>query len=120
MRNILIASLLTCTCTLPLVANPAEHTETSTNSLSIVQRPETIRISEDGRIYVKNRATPLRQLSRQLQREGLEKQDPIYVSIPDRTPQKLLVAVIRELSAQGFRRVIFTKPPKAVAEASPE
>ena len=88
----------------------------SESGISIVHRPETVRISQDGRIYVGDRETRLNQLARRLRREGYENTSTIYVSIPDETPRSVLVAVGRELASQGFRRVIFTKPPRATAE----
>lgn len=92
----------------------------SDGGISIVQRPETIRISEQGRIYIGERETNLNQLGRRLKRDGYKPNDTIYVSIPDETPRRVLVAVGRELASQGFRRVIFTKPPRTVAEAEAE
>jgi len=88
-------------------------------SLSIVHRQETVRISEQGRIYVGERETALGQLAARLRREGVSRNDTVYVSIPDETPRRVLVAVGRELASKGYRRVIFTKPPRATAEAEP-
>lgn len=85
--------------------------------LSLLQRPEAVRISEQGIIYIGDRETPLRQLARQLRRAGYVQTDAIHVSIPDNTPQNIMMAVSRELASKGFRRIIFTKPPKATAEA---
>ncbi len=90
------------------------------SSISIIQRPETVRISAQGKIYVGEREVNLRQLGRRLRRDGYAQTDTIYVSIPEETPQRVLVAVGRELASQGYRRVIFTRPPRAVAEAKEE
>ncbi len=85
-----------------------------------MQRPETIRISEEGRIYVGDRETRLNRLARRLRREGYSEEDTIYVSIPEGTPRRVLVSVGRELASRGYRRVIFTRPPRAIAEAEGE
>ena len=109
-----------CICILTAIGTPYPEVRADTDAeggLSIVQRRETVRISEEGRIFVGDRETRLNQLGRRLRREGYAQTDTIYVSIPDETPRRVLVAVGRELASQGFRRVIFTKPPRAVAEA---
>ena len=99
------------------IPNATGSSDTSENGgLSIIQRPETIRISEAGRIYVGEHETRLNQLARRLRREGVSQEDTIYVSIQDETPRGVLVAVSRELATRGYRRVIFTRPPRAVAE----
>ncbi len=99
------------------IPNAIGSSDTSGNGgLSIIQRPETIRISEAGRIYVGEHETRLNQLARRLRREGVSQEDTIYVSIQDETPRGVLVAVSRELATRGYRRVIFTRPPRAVAE----
>jgi biopolymer transport protein ExbD len=87
--------------------------------LSLLQKPAAVRISEQGIIYIGDRETPLRQLSRQLRRAGYEQTDAIHISIPEQTPQDVMTAVSRELASKGFRRIIFTKPPKATAETDP-
>lgn len=88
--------------------------------ISIMQRPETIRISEKGRIYVEGRETRLNRMARRLRREGYDEEDTIYVSIPQRAPRRVLVSVGRELASHGYRRVIFTRPPRATSEAEGE
>jgi len=106
------------TVCVPSTESYADNSEEG--GLSIMQRPETIRISEEGRIYVGDRETRLNRLARRLRREGYSEEDTIYVSIPEGTPRRVLVSVGRELASRGYRRVIFTRPPRAIAEAEGE
>jgi len=110
-------------CLLAILLSPTAfiHADSSEEGgLSIIQRPETIRITEEGRIYVGERETRLNRLARNLRREGYAPEDTIYVSIPERTPRRVLVDVGRELASRGYRRVIFTRPPRAISEAEGE
>lgn len=120
MRTTILACLASSALLVALLPDSLHAASQPEGGLSIVQRPETIRISEEGRIYVGDRETSLDQLARRLRRDGVAQSDTVYVSIPDETPRRVMVAVSRELASKGFRRVIFTKPPRAIAEAVPE
>ena len=120
MRTTILACLASSALLVAVLPNGLHAASQPEGSLSILQRQETIRISEEGRIYVGDRETALRQLASRLRREGVAQSDTVYVSIPDETPRRVMVAVSRELASKGFRRVIFTKPPRAIAEAVPE
>ena len=113
-------SLLALSCLLAIIASPTNLAANpdASGGMSIVQRRETIRISAEGRIYVGDQETPLNRLVRRLRRECYSQSDTIYVAIPSETPQRVLVAVSRELASHGFRRVMFVRPPRAVAEAA--
>ncbi len=111
-----VCAVLCLFVTLPPPFASATSDSSSEDGISIIQRPETFRISEEGRIYVGDRETRLNQLARRLRREGISPKDTIYVSIPYDIPQRVLVSVSRELASHGYRRVIFTRPPRAVAE----
>ena len=85
-------------------------------TLSIVQQNVAIRVSPQGQFFVAERETPLNQLANRLRREGFSRTDSIVISIPDNMPQRALVAVSRELASKGYRRILFSRPPRAVAE----
>jgi biopolymer transport protein ExbD len=113
-RVMLIGSILLTMLCMPY---PQAHAEDKDKSdLSMMKRPETIRISTQGKIYIADEEVPLRKMAKQLKKEGIKPEQPVYVSIPDRTPKKALVAVSKELASNGYRRVIFTKPPKTSAK----
>lgn len=107
---------LICIFALWGMPSPMQAEEKAKSDVSMMQRPETIRITPQGKIYIDKEEVSLRKMARQLRKSGIKKEDTIYVSIPTRTPQKALVAVSRELASNGYRRVIFTKPPKAIAQ----
>jgi biopolymer transport protein ExbD len=115
-----VKTIVLVTLCASLLAGIRSATATAESNLSILQRRETVRITEQGKIFVGDRETPLQQLARRLRREGVAQSDTVYISIPEETPNRVLVDVSRELATRGYRRVIFTKPLRTTAESKPE
>ncbi len=84
--------------------------------LSIVRQNEAIRVSPEGQLFVGDRETALGQLANRLRREGFSPTDSIIIAIPENMPQRALVAISRELASKGYRRLLFSRPPRAVSE----
>ncbi len=77
-----------------------------------------VRLTEDGRVYVGDHETGLRELAGRLKKNGVNPQIRITVGIPANTSPEALSAIGRELASNGYRRFIFSKPRKAVVEKS--
>jgi len=76
----------------------------------------TVRLSTEGRVYVGKRYTGLAKLGSELKAKGIKPDTRIVVEIPHNTSPDALAAIAKELMRNGYRRYVFNKPRKAVAE----
>jgi len=81
----------------------------------------TVRLDPDGCLYADGRPVKLGRLGATLESAGAGPSTMIRVSLPAGRTDALR-AITRELSASGFRRVVFTLPTRASASlgVSPE
>ncbi len=75
-----------------------------------------VRVTETGKIYVGEKEVKLSALAAELKKEKIKPQTQVTVEIPHNTPANALSAIGKELASNGYRRFIFTKPRKAVAD----
>jgi len=75
-----------------------------------------VRLAENGQLHVGNTDTTLSKLAAQLKKDGIGPRTQITIEIPPNTPPQTLTAISRELASNGYRRIIFSKPRKTVAE----
>lgn len=75
-----------------------------------------VRVSNEGLIYVGEKEIELSKLAERLKKDDIPPQTQITVEIPSNTPPATLSAIGRELASNGYRRFIFNKPRKVVAE----
>jgi biopolymer transport protein ExbD len=75
----------------------------------------TVTLSNDGRIHVGTTYTGLRKLVAQLKANGITPATRITVEIPQNTSPNAIAAITRELSNNGYRRLIFSKPRRAIS-----
>ncbi len=75
-----------------------------------------VRLSTNGRLYIGQVETPVKQLAAQLKKEGIGPKTQITIEIPPNTPPQALTVISRELASSGYRRILFSKPRKATAE----
>ena len=76
----------------------------------------TVRLSNEGRIYVGKKYTGLTKLVTELKSRGIKPNTRIVIEIPHNTSPDAIAAISRELIRHGYRRYVFNKPVKAVAE----
>lgn len=75
-----------------------------------------VRLSDEGRIYVGKTYVGLSGLAAQLKNDGVKLQTRIMVEIPQNTSPDAMSAIGRALASNGYRRFMFSKPQKTVAE----
>jgi hypothetical protein len=75
-----------------------------------------VRLDPDGCLYADGKPVKLADLGRALKSAGAEPATMIRVAVPEGRTDAL-PAITRELSASGFRRVVFTLPPRSSARA---
>ena len=78
--------------------------------------PPTVTLSDDGRIYVGKKYTGLTKLVAELKTKGIKPDTRIIIEIPENTSPNAITSISRELIKHGYRRYVFNKPVKAVAE----
>jgi biopolymer transport protein ExbD len=76
----------------------------------------TVRLSDEGRIYVGKKYTGLTKLASELKSKGIKTNVRIIIEIPHNTSPDAIAAISRELVRHGYRRYLFNKPQKATAE----
>ena len=76
----------------------------------------TVRLSNDGRIYVGKTYTGLTRLVSHLKANKVKPGERISIEIPHNTSQNAISAIGRELSSKGYRRFAFNKPLKASSQ----
>ena len=76
----------------------------------------TVRLSNEGRIYVGKKYTGLTKLIPELKAQKIKPDTRIMIEVPHNTSPNTLAAISRELLKHGYRRYVFNKPVKAVAE----
>jgi hypothetical protein len=76
----------------------------------------TVRLSNDGRIYVGQTYTGLTKLVSRLKADGIKSSERIIIEIPQNTSNNAISAISRELSSKGYRRFVFNKPLAATAQ----
>ena len=76
----------------------------------------TVTLSNDGRIHVGTKYTGLRKLVAQLKANGIKPATRIMIEVPQDTSSNAIAAITRELSNNGYRRLVFSKPRRATAE----
>jgi uncharacterized protein (DUF362 family) len=64
----------------------------------------TVKLSNEGRIYVGKKS------------RGIKPNTRIVIEIPHNTSPDAIEAIAKELLRHGYRRYVFNKPVKAVAE----
>jgi len=85
-------------------------------TLGASNKEPTVRLSDEGRIYVGETYTGLTKLVSQLKADGIKPGSRITIEIPQNTSQNAITAISRELLSKGYRRSVFSKPLKATAE----
>jgi biopolymer transport protein ExbD len=76
----------------------------------------TVKLSNEGRIYVGKKYTGLTKLVTELKSRGIKPNTRIVIEIPHNTSPDAIEAIAKELLRHGYRRYVFNKPVKAVAE----
>jgi hypothetical protein len=74
----------------------------------------TVRLGQDGCLYANEKPVKLADLGRTLKSAGAGPATMIRVSVPEGRTD-ILSSLTRQLTASGFRRVVFTLPQKASA-----
>ena len=67
----------------------------------------SVRLSNEGRIYVGERYTGLKKMVKQLKADGTKKEDRIVIYIPPHTSQKAMTSIGRELASNGYPHILF-------------
>jgi len=76
----------------------------------------TVRLSNEGRIYVGKRYTGLAKLAGELKAKGIKPETRIVIEVPHNTSPDALAAIAKELMRNGYRRYVFNKPRTTTAE----
>ncbi len=72
----------------------------------------SVRLSNEGRIYVGDRYTGLKKLVKQLKANGARKEDRIVINIPNHTSPNALKGIGRELASNGYSHILFKQEHK--------
>lgn len=99
-----------------LLTATTAQAEKNKRNISLLQSHGTIRITTKGEIFVGERQTNLKRMAKELRKQGIKRDETIRVTVPPNVPKRALVAISRELVSKGYTKVLFAKPPKAIAE----
>ena len=100
---------------LALLAAALQGCGTSSQSAT---RHMSISFAADNMFTVAGTKVPLAKLPAKLKSAGAAGNTEILISVGDDTPQATLNAIAGKLRAEGFGRIMFTKPRRAVSTVS--
>ncbi len=91
--------------------------KSSAHKRTITHKKEvSVKLSNEGRIYVGNRYTGLKKMVKQLKANGAKKEDRIVINIPKNTSPNALKSIGRELASNGYGHILFKQEHKPSAE----
>ncbi len=79
---------------------------------SVTRKEVSVRLASDGRIYVGDRYTGLKKMTKQLKADGAKKTDRIIIYIPRHTSPKAMKSIGRELASNGYAHILFKQEQK--------
>jgi biopolymer transport protein ExbD len=85
-----------------------------------VEKGPTIRMTQQGRIYVGDKYTGLKKMIKQLKSDGIKTSDYITIQIPNNTSKNALTAIGRELASNGYSHILFKHEVKPVSKVGPD